>query len=392
MAENQIKVLFLTSDYGEGHNQVAEALKQVLQRQHPEVEYQIVNVIERLHPRLHPIGRSMFLEGVKRVPALYGYLYKKTYSPNVSTQFLNELSKFGLKKLQRLLEEEKPQVVVSTFPFAAGAMSMLRERGMTDVPTVTVITDQTVHQAWVHANTDFYIVGSELVQKGLLQCGILPEHIAVTGIPIRPAFETTYPKYLLRARHQLNPDVPTVLLMGGGFGMFEGGMLSRKQLDRLPAHTQIVVICGHNEKAKTTLERELQSLRHHIVVKGFVDDIHEWMSLADLIITKPGGVSTSEAMALEVPMLLYKAIPGQEEENLRFLVDAGVAQHVATEQQLMKQVALLLQNAALLSDMKTCAQKMGRKQAAQDAVQAILRVTGQAQTKTLLPILKGDAV
>jgi processive 1,2-diacylglycerol beta-glucosyltransferase len=383
MYPSKTKVLLLSSDYGEGHQQVAEAIKQAIHTQHPRVYPQIVNVIARLHPRLHPVGRSLFLQTVKRAPTVYGYLYRKTYQSNVSSQMLSRLSQMGLKRLQKLLDEEEPSVVVSTHPFAAGAISALRERGVTRVPTVTVITDHTVHQAWIHPHTDFYIVGSQPVKEGLNQNGVQPERILVTGIPLREAFEQSYEKEILCKLYQLNPKVPIVLIMGGGLGIFGEGMLDLEEFDHFPQVLQIIIVCGHNENLRTFLEETMRSSRHKILIKGYVNQIHELMALSDIIITKPGGVTTSEAMALEVPMLLYKPIPGQEEDNLQFLIRAGVARVVEPNQKMIDAVSDLLQEPETLAKMKECAKREGRKRAAKDAAAAILIMMEKGRKQNL---------
>ncbi|MBL0388983.1 glycosyltransferase [Tumebacillus sp. ITR2] len=360
-------VLILTSDFGEGHQQVAEAIHQVLEADHPDLVCRVVNVMECLHPRLHLIGRTVFLQAVKKLPSLYGFLYRKTYGPTLSSHFLSELTNFGLKRLEHLLQEEQPCLVVSTFPFASAAMSHLRKQLVTQVPLVTLITDHTFHQAWIHPETDLYLVGSERVLEGLVQCGIPASAIQVTGIPLRPAFEKNYSKHHLRMLHGLSPTTPTVLILGGGFGLFGEEIFDPALLESLPAPVQLVIICGHNEKAKAHVERAFAHRRDHVKVLGFVDNMHEWMAMADLVLTKPGGVTTAEAMALQLPMLLYKPIPGQEEDNLRYLVESGVALAATSKAMLWEKLHTLLSNDAELARMKTCAKREGRKHSARDA-------------------------
>lgn len=386
MSEQGFKVLLLSSDFGEGHQQVAEAIKTVLGAHHPNITCRIVNIVAHLHPRLHPISRSVFLHAVKKIPSLYGYLYRKTYGGTISSHFLSELSSFGLKRLETLLQEEQPSVVVSTFPFASGAMAILRKQGATHVPLVTVITDQTVHHSWVHAPTDLYLVGSEPVKQGLIKRGVPASAIQVTGIPLRPAFANTYSKHHLRMVHHLSPTMPTVLILGGGFGLFGEEMFDRDLLEKLPFRLQLVVICGHNKKARALVERELKGSRHHVQIKGFVDNMQEWMAMSDLILTKPGGVTTAEAMALEVPMLLYKPIPGQEEENLRFLVASGVAEYASSGDQLLKKMCLLLQAHSQLTQMQRCARQVGHKNSTQRAVTHILQLVDHKVEADLLPV------
>lgn len=368
------KVLILTSDFGEGHQQVAEAIHQVLAAQQEPVECRIVNVVEQLHPRLHSISRTMFLHAVQKMPGLYGYLYRKTYEAKASSHIMSELTSFGLKRLEHLLLEEQPDLVVSTFPFASGAMSLLRKHRVTAVPLITIITDHTIHQAWIHPATDLYLVGSQGVKDGLIKNGVPAPLIQVTGIPLRLAFESKVSKHALRLQHGLRPRTPTVLILGGGCGLFGEDLLDPAMLDAMPGPLQAVVICGHNEKARAHVQRSLQDCRHEVAVKGFVDNMQDWMAMADLILTKPGGVTTAEAMALETPMLLYKPIPGQEEDNLRYLTSTGVAQSAHSGEMLMEKLRALLLDESALLEMKRCARREGRKHASRDAAELILQL------------------
>ncbi|KEO81141.1 MGDG synthase family glycosyltransferase [Tumebacillus flagellatus] len=367
------RVLILTSDFGEGHQQVAEAMQRVLAEHYPGLHARVVNVMECLHPRLHPISRTVFLQALKKLPSLYGFLYRKTYGPTISSHFLNELTNFGLKRLEHLLQAEQPDVVVSTFPFASAAMSHLRKQHVTDVPLVTIITDHTVHHSWIHPGTDLYLVGSKRVQDGLVASGVPHECIEVTGIPVRPAFGKNYSKHHLRMVHGLRPTTPVVLILGGGFGLFGEDLFDEALLDTLPTPVQLVIVCGHNEKARAQIERVLGGHRERVKVLGFVDNMQEWMAMADLVLTKPGGVTTSEAMALEIPMLLYKPIPGQEEDNLRYLVGSGVALAAASKARLLENLRLLLQDDALRLQMKHAAAREGHKDSAREAARLLER-------------------
>ncbi|MGB8954655.1 MAG: glycosyltransferase [Tumebacillaceae bacterium] len=387
MPKRSRRILILSSDFGEGHQQVAEAIRQVMAAHYGDVECQVVNIVEHLHPRLHLISRAMFLRAVQKMPTFYGYLYRKTYHAKASSKIMNELTSIGLKRLERLLQELQPDIVVSTFPFSSGAVSLLRKQGVTNVPLVTIITDHTIHQAWIHPETDLYLVGSEGVKEGLVKSGVSKERIEVTGIPLRIAFDTQLSKNDLRRRYGLSTDTPTLIISGGGYGMFGEDLLNRNLFDSLPFPIQLIILCGHNEKLRADFERELQGSRHRVMVKGYVDNMQEWMAMSDLIITKPGGVTTAEAMTLEIPMLLYKPIPGQEEDNLRYLTRAGVAQAATSREMLMEKLRVLLQeDTCLLLEMQRCARQEGRKHASHDAAQLILQCVNQPLEHQAVPV------
>lgn len=271
-----------------------------------------------------------------------------------------------------LLRDAQPTVVVSTFPPAAAAMSMLKAQGLTKLPTVTVITDHTDHNFWIHPHTDRYIVASEPVRKALLRKRIPSTKIEVTGIPIGLRYGENYDRDRLRERHGLDRSLPTVLVMGGGLGMIDKAFVEGLKSLPFPAGVQFIVVCGRNRK----LEQELAEMSGHagnrVLVTGYIDYVHELMALSDLIVTKPGGLSTSEALALELPMLLYKPLPGQEKDNSDYLVGTGAAIVAGNEEELMERMVRILENPSLLGAMKLRAAMFKPEAPSLNALQAIL--------------------
>ncbi|MGZ4032053.1 MAG: MGDG synthase family glycosyltransferase [Tumebacillaceae bacterium] len=373
MPSTREKVLILSSDYGEGHQQAANAIRSTMHMHLAEVETLVVDFMEWTHPYLHSMSRSVFIKGVKKFPQIYGYLYRKTQLTSSFSNMFHSLQRIGSGRLLDLIESVQPTVVVSTFPLAAGAMSMLKTAGLTDVPTVTVITDHTIHSSWVHPLTDHYIVGSEQVRMGLQRLGLSDREISVTGIPIRPEFCQQYHRYYLRCKHELDQELPTVLVMGGGCGII-GDDVAEK-LNQLPQQLQLIIVCGHNEKLRQQMIKEFKYSRHKVIITGYVDTVHELMALSDLMITKPGGLTTSEAIALELPMLLYKPLPGQEQDNARYLLDSGVAVLAENGQELTEKLLWAIDHPEQLSGMKDHAKRLNQKQSTIDALQVIMHTS-----------------
>lgn len=376
MPSSREKVLILSSDYGEGHQQAANAISSTMHMHLSDVETLVVDFMEWTHPYLHSMSRSVFIKGVKKFPQIYGYLYRKTQVTKTASgfsQMFNSIQRIGNGRLLDLLDAVQPSVVVSTFPLAAGAMSQLKQEGLTNVPTVTVITDHTIHSSWVHPFTDHYIVGSDQVRMGLNLLGLPDEQISVTGIPIRPEFCQQYHRYYLRCKHELDQELPTLLVMGGGFGIIGDDLA--ETLNQMPQQMQVIIVCGRNEKLRQQLSKEFKHSRHKVRITGFVDYVHELMALSDLMITKPGGLTTSEAIALELPMLLYKPLPGQEQDNARYLLNAGVAMLAEDGHDLTGKLLWAIEHPDLLSDMKDHAKRLNQKQATLDALQVIMHTS-----------------
>lgn len=369
-----MKMLILSGSLGDGHKQAANALREA-SRLYPsevEVETLVVDFMEWTHPHLHSLGRYLYIQGVRKFPSVYGYLFQKTRRPNSLSDVLKRLKWFGLSRTIRLIENFQPDVIVSTFPVAAAAISNLKGHGLTTIPSVTVITDHTDHSYWVHNHTDQYIVGSGRVRESLIRLGVPEAKIAVTGIPIRPDFCRAYDRNVLFEKYGLQSDLPTILVMGGGFGMIGSGLVDLMQSDVLSSPLQFIIVCGHNEKLKSQLTAALAESKHRIMITGFIDHVHELMAISDLIITKPGGLTTSEAIALELPMLLYKPLPGQEQDNAAYLLQAGLAMQADNEGDLFAKLTEAMEDSRMLAAMRMKAKQMQGKRAAYQALDTIL--------------------
>ncbi|MDF2815248.1 MAG: galactosyldiacylglycerol synthase [Paenibacillus sp.] len=367
------RILILTGRYGEGHRQAALALQETYEQTYPGSCVRVVDYMEWMHPHTHEFGRSLFVRGVCVWPSLYGFLFERTREPGVISKSMHMLARLGTSRMMELLNEFQPTMVVSTFPPAAAALSVLKEQKLIEVPTVTVITDHTDHSYWVHPCTDRYLVGSDQVRRLLQARGISSQRIRVTGIPIRSRFYSSGKSNIehLREKHGLRTDQPVILLMGGGCGLIGAKLLRQLESPALTSNLQFIVCCGHNHKAMEQLKELAQWSRHHILPIGFVDHIDEYMALADLVITKAGGLSTTEAIAMQLPILLYRPLPGQEEDNAKFLLQAGVALRAEGENDLVEKLEFLLGETEGLAVMKDRAAKLNMGRSAERAVKTI---------------------
>ncbi len=319
------KLLVLSASYGEGHQQAANAVRDALAAISPNTEVHILDYMRYVHPVLDSVAKYCYLKSVKFAPALYGWFYKGTSQIPPSSLIQRQLNSLGIAELESTLQSYQPDVVLSTFPTPAGVVSYLKQQGRTNVPLATVITDHAIHSQWIHPLTDMYFVGSNHVRKGLIARGTMPDTIQVTGIPIRPVFLQTFDKATLQEKYGINPSVPTVLLMGGAYGVMGDITQICEELFQYPHPIQIFVVTGRNERLKAQLTPIPHGPNSRVFILGFVKEIYELMAISDLMLTKAGGLTISEALALQLPMLLYRPIPGQEVQNAKFLVHSGVA-------------------------------------------------------------------
>lgn len=391
MKQNDKKsILLLYSNYGDGHKHAAEAIREAFLLRYPEVEVVLIDFMRYTHPLLHPISRRIFMQALKKFPFLYRIAYRKTKFSN-SSRLLRFFTLLGFRRMVKLLKETHPSVVVSTHPFAAAGMSRLKRYRFTKVPTVTVITDHTNHSYWIHPLTDAYLVGSQFAGKTLLEVGVKEEIITVTGIPIKPIFSRSYDRDAIRKKFGLSPGVPTVLIMGGGWGLIDEGEKLLRSLDQYPERLQIIFVCGHNHKLWNHLSRKKSQFKNLFMLTQYIDYVDELMAISDVMITKPGGLTTSEAVALGVPMILYRPLPGQEEDNARFLLDEGVACMATKMSELVAHLKHLLSDQEAVRRIKEREKQLAFKDAAFTAAREILHVL-QANSPKLVssPIHEGN--
>ena len=367
------KILILSATFGDGHKQVAKAISEAVEYTLPNASPIILDIMEWIHPYLYPVSLFVYKRGIKRFPQVYSYFYKKTRVKNSFSTKLNSLFTFGLQTMLEVIQRIKPRVVVSTYPFAAGIISKLKEQGLINIPAVTIITDYTDHSYWVHPYTDLYIVGSNQVRDRLISQGIENDKIKNTGIPVRQRFIESQPRELLLEKYGMNSNKFTVLLMGGGDGFIGKGRSTFRALESVSQTLQLIIVCGRNKKLKKQLELELKDYKHDVLLLGFCENIQELMAISDLMITKPGGVTTSEALAMGLPLLIYHPLPGQEEDNAEFLWKSGLAFLAKTENDLILKIESILNDSRDLKSMQTLTEPYQTRTSSFDALNVIVQ-------------------
>lgn len=367
------KILILSATYGDGHKQVAKAISEAVDYTLPDAEPIIVDIMEWIHPYLYPISNYVYKRSLKKFPQLYSYIYKKTREKSSFSIKLNALFSLGMRSLLEILQELKPSVVVSTYPFAAGIISQLKEQGLVDIPAVTIITDYTDHSYWIHPYTDQYVVGSKQVRDRLIALGIESFKIKYTGIPIRRKFMQHHSREMLAKKYGLDSKKFTILIMGGGDGFFGKGLSTFRALESIATSMQLIIICGRNKKLHKQLEEELKDSKHEILLLGYCENVHELMAISDLMISKPGGVTTSEALAMELPIFIFNPLPGQEEDNANYLLETGLAVLAENDRDLISKIQSVMKDSKLLGFMKQRSRQYQAKTSSIDALDVIIR-------------------
>jgi len=320
---------------------------------------------------LNAATRSLYINSVRHAPYLWGAFYYGTGNIRADSPTQRAINRMGSRRLMRYLREHRPDVIVNVHPTPAGVVSELKARGETTVPSSVVVTDYVVHSQWIHPWVDRYCVAAAPLREGLIERGIPGNRITVTGIPLSAAFARPLDRREVAARLGLDPARTTVLVMAGAYAMLGGITEVHRVLMASDLPAQCVFICGRDEGLVETLRRKSAG-RTNVHVRGYVDNVPEWMTVSDLLITKAGGITVSEALAKELPMVIYRPIPGQEDWNTKMLTAGGAAREARTPQALAETLARVLAEAETLATMRAAASRLARPHATAEAASAVL--------------------
>ncbi len=315
-----------------------------------------------------------YLQMVKTIPQMYRYIYDRAERATEVGPFRTWAHQFTAQNLRPLMEREGPDVVVCTHAFPSGAMAEYKRIFADAPPVVGIVTDYAVHAFWIHDNIDGYCVATDAIREVMIARGVAPERIIVSGIPVDPRFAPNdEPRAALRERLELPSDRQIALMMAGGLGF---GPLERllRALDEVESPIAAVVIAGRNARMERRVLDAAQSVHYPVRVLRFVENVYDYMHAADVLLTKPGGLSTAEALAAQVPMVLYKPLPGQEERNVRVLTEWGAAVRARPLARVPAVLRDVLTDSAARERMIASARRSGRPDAAREAARLIAQL------------------
>ena len=319
-----MKVLYFSVTAGQGHNMCAKASMEYLEENG--VECTMVDTFGYINPLLgESVARGYILATIysREIYASAYYMACKR-KPHKRISFNRITHKLLSSKLVSYVKNNKPDVIVCTHVFAAEMITELVKKGHYNGPTIGIMTDFTMHPYWEETKLDYYVLPNELLRNQFIKKGLPPDKILPFGIPIFKKFTSKMTKS--EARKSLGiPDKPTIFLMAGGTGF---GNLSKiiEKLDQLPLDFQMLAVCGSNKRLKSRLDK--QKTEKNLFVHGFVNNVDVMMDASECLVSKPGGLTASEALAKQLMLIIPDAIPGQEERNLEFLLNNGLAMKV----------------------------------------------------------------
>ena len=366
------KVLLMYITKVSGHRAATVALEKSLHLLDPSVEIMSINGFGYTYPLLEKVVNKAYMGIIKRTPGVWDFLYD---NPNVvkrTETIKNYLHKTSHAKLSQLFEKFQPDTVVCTQAFPCGMVADYKRAKNLKFLLIGVLTDYAPHSFWLNEGVDYYVVPSEESRERFIKKGVPPDAIKIFGIPIKTNFTKRLDKEALAQKFQLSLNIPALLIMGGGQGL---GPIKDvvKSLIKLKLDVQLIVLAGTNKRLLRWLKKMQGKTDKKMLVYEFVDYVEELMEISTLIITKPGGMTTSEALAKALPMVIVNPLPGQEMRNTDFLLQAGIAIRVDDTHDVGEEIELLLKSPQRLAVMRRAAYDNGRPQAALDTARFILQ-------------------
>lgn len=371
-----MKILIFYAAYGGGHLSAAKSIKQYLDENYTNIETKLVDCIKYINKGLDKITTTAYKEMAKKAPWAWGEIYNHSQR-GLMSHISNGANKLMSKKLYNLFEEFKPDIVISTHPFGSQMTSYLKLKGKTNCKLASIMTDFAPHDQWLVGSDfiNFIFVSHEGMKQEIIKKGINENKIFATGIPLSNKFLQHFDKNKIKASFSLNPDKKTILFFGGGeFGLGKEKTLKilKAFLNNIKDEYQIIAIAGKNIKMQEKF-KELIGNNLNAQVYGYTNQVPELMSISDLVVTKPGGLTTTESLASGLPIVVINPLPGQEIENAKFLEEKGVAIWIKKTDSPEDSICNLLSNQKQLHSMKIKSKLLAKRNSTKDICEIILK-------------------
>jgi processive 1,2-diacylglycerol beta-glucosyltransferase len=368
------RVLITTAPYGSGHDRVAAAVARALEAEGAHVE--VVDHFARfVSPLFARASQAVFWQVLRHAPRVWGWVFALSDRLPTHSPVMAGNNRLGARGLGRYLDAFQPDAVVHVHPSAAGAMAWLRARGLTRTPQAIVLTDFLAHGQWIYPRVERYFVAADPVRDQLVARGVSPEHVVVSGMPIDGAFTAPADRGRLRRELGVEAGAPVVLVTAGMQGRLGGIAEVCDTLAGLEAPFRALVVCGRSERLAAALRRR-HGADGRFRILGRVGEMHRLMGAADLVVTKAGGSTCAEALALECPLVFYRSLPGQERANEACIERAGAGVRAGDRAGLRATLARLLGDGAQRVALARAAGSLRRPEAARTVAKEVLALAG----------------
>ncbi len=352
-----MKIIIFYASYGGGHLNAAKSINEYILENYKNVDIELIDCMKYINKTIEKVTTSAYNEMAKKAPWAWGKIYADSQKGPLA-HLSSRSNKIMAIKLLKLLREKNADLIISTHPFGSQMCSYLKRKGKINSKIATIMTDFAPHDQWLVGSdfTDYFFVAHDKMKQYLINKNIPEKKIFSTGIPISTRFTKEYDKEKLLKEFNLQPGKQTILFFGGGeyglgksktFNIFENLIQSNENM-------QIIAISGKNPEMKKEFENIIEKYNKSNCVKllSYTNKVPELMSISDLVVTKPGGLTTSESLASHLPMIIINPIPGQEKENAEFLENHGIAVWIKNSNESKMIFELLLSNKEKLEDMK----------------------------------------
>jgi len=351
-----------------GHYNAARSIEEALIDRYGDVDIKIVNAFEYTNPILGKIITKAYLEVIKNRPDFWGSIYDNPEVLDKIKKARDVFHKYNMPKMNRLMESFAPDIVYCTQAYPCGMIADYKKINKVEVPLVGVLTDHAPHSYWLFEEVDVYVVPSEGVADALINKGVPDKKVRIFGIPINKRFREKIDRDKAREEFGISEGTPVILIMGGNQGLGSlDEVVGSFAVDENRMYN-IFVVTGKNRGLYRRLRRKYSRThgKARIEVFSYIENIEKLMEVSDLIITKAGGITTSEALTKKLPLIIVDPIPGQERMNTDYLVTNGAAIEVSEIKDIFDRVNRLFDSKEMLRDMRLSAEKLSRPYSARD--------------------------
>ncbi len=373
-----MRILIFSASTGGGHKKAAAALEHYIKKIAPADEVKTIDALKEVGKSFDKLVSGGYVFLAKHAPGIYGKMYRVSDKDTPLNTLVERVTAFKSKKLVYAISDYAPDVIVTTHPFAAEMVSAVKRRHGINTPLISIVTDFAPHKTYIQDMVNYLIVSSDEMKRKFETLGVPSGKIRTFGIPIDPVFYHTDSKAQLRLELGLSGDVPTLLMMAGSFGVadvfdiYEGILSIEKNL-------QLIIITGKNKKLYGKFEERLSKNGDGgkpTKLLYFVNDVYKYMHASDLLITKPGGLTVTEALASRLPMAIFKAFPGQEADNEDYLVRSNMAIKLPKGRDCAPVLKELLDDPERLEKMKSCCEEFFKGKAVESIYKLIVDACG----------------
>jgi processive 1,2-diacylglycerol beta-glucosyltransferase len=376
------RVLLLSATAGAGHVRAAEAVEKAFQATADGVEVRHLDVLDYTNKVFRHFYSKAYIDLVNKMPEVPGWFYDKLDTPWKNERRRLALDKLNTRPFVKMLREYRPDMIVCTHFLPAEIVSWLKAKERIASRQAIVVTDFDVHAMWLCHHYEQYFVAIDEARAYLEVLGIPADKITVSGIPIDPAFAIRKDKQEMRRKHGLAADRTTILVSAGGFGVGSMDPLITALL-QLNTRAQVVAVCGHNQELKKRLGKMAARIAGdaQVILKpfGYTKEMDELMAASDLVLGKPGGLTTCEALAKGLVFVIVNPIPGQEERNSDHLLEAGVGIRCNNLPTLAYKLDGLLSDPKRFAQMQRNTRKLARPNAAKEIVRRVYELDGSSE-------------